>query len=183
MSKKIVGIDIGSYTFDASNNQITLIDCPNLSLENLLIITNVTDGIQIYNFADEALNATISNNVITLEYNTVSMSNSDNLQIFIEDGQTSNDANAITEYIQCLGVCMKRLLDAIKYPAWLDRALNRLRMTTLVESGTITTVTTCSTVSTVSNITNIGGYSATNFIEKTLLNNWNNGIRTRINNA
>ena len=179
MSKKIVGVDIGSYSFDATNKQIILNEIPTLSLENILIITNVTDGIQIYNFADNNLNATISNNIITLEYDTTSMSNSDNIQIFIEDGDVSNDTTSILEYLACLGQCMKRLLTNISYPAWLDRALNRLRVTGILESGTLTTLTTCSTVT---NISNIGGYPAQSIMETSLKNTWMTGVRSKIVN-
>ena len=179
MSKKIVGVDIGSYTFNASLKQITLNDIPSLSLENILIITNVTDGVQIYNFADNNLNATISNNVISLEFDTTSMSNSDSIQIFIEDGDVSTDTTSILEYLTCLGQCMKRLLANISYPAWLDRALNRLRVTGILESGTLTTCTTCSTVS---NISNIGGYPAQYLMETSLKNTWMTGVRSKIVN-
>jgi hypothetical protein len=54
-------------------------------LEQLLVITNVTDNIIIYNFADPSAGGTISNNVLTLNYNTVSMSNTDSLQIFLDN--------------------------------------------------------------------------------------------------
>lgn len=182
MSKKIVGVDIGSYSFDATNKQIILNEIPTLSLENILIITNVTDGIQIYNFADSNLNATVSNNIITLEYDTTSMSNNDNIQIFIEDGDISNDTTTILEYLACIAQCMKRLLTNISYPAWLDRSLNRIRGTFSLESGTLTTLTTCTTCSTVSNISNIGGYPAQYLMETSLKNTWMTGVRSKIVN-
>jgi hypothetical protein len=72
------------YTFNASAKQIRFNTTSVIGLEQLLIITNVTDNIIIYNFADPAAGGTISNNVLTLDYNTVSMSNTDSLQIFID---------------------------------------------------------------------------------------------------
>ena len=59
-------------------------------LRRLLIITNVTDGIIIYNFADAQKGATQSystandETTFTLEHNTSSMSSSDELQIFVD---------------------------------------------------------------------------------------------------
>ena len=42
---------IENYTFDASAKTITILcDC-NFTLDKLLVITNVTDGVIIYNFA------------------------------------------------------------------------------------------------------------------------------------
>ena len=52
MGKKIVGIDVGNYTFDKTNKTITFLSTGTLSLEQILLITNVTDNIIIYNFAD-----------------------------------------------------------------------------------------------------------------------------------
>ena len=73
------------YTFNASAKQITFNTTSVIGLEQLLVITNVTDNIIIYNFADPSAGGTISNNVLTLNYNTVSMSNTDSLQIFLDN--------------------------------------------------------------------------------------------------
>ena len=67
-----------------------------------------------------------------------------------------------------------RLLKKIAFPAWFDPSLNRARMTTLVESGTVTTV------STVSNQTNIGGYTAEQLIRMQTRSAWAAGQRTRL---
>ena len=61
-----------------------------IPLRRLLIITNVTDGIIIYNFADSNKGATQSyssandETTFTLEHNTSAMSSSDELQIFVD---------------------------------------------------------------------------------------------------
>ena len=73
------------YTFNASAKQIRFNTTNVIGLEELLVITNVTDNIIIYNFADPSAGGTISNNVLTLDYNTVSMSNTDSLQIFLDN--------------------------------------------------------------------------------------------------
>lgn len=50
---------------------------------------------------------------------------------------------------------IRDILNALRYPGWFDRSIQRLRGTTLVESGTITTVTT---VTTCTGLTNIDTY-------------------------
>jgi len=91
--KYLVGSDFGSYTFNAAAKTITLSGINtntyrvsiNLTLNQILLITNVTTNVIIYNFTNNALGATsIVNNVITLTYNTTGMNNSDVLQIFID---------------------------------------------------------------------------------------------------
>jgi len=88
MSKKL----IHHYTFNAAAGTVTIEG--STKLERLLLITNVTDNVIIYNFANPALGGTLSYNsateqsTITLTYNTSSMSNTDKLQIFIQDDVT-----------------------------------------------------------------------------------------------
>ncbi len=76
------------YTFNAAAKQITFNTSETISLQQLLIITNVTDNLIIYNFADPNYGGTITNNVLTLTYNTSLMSDSDSLQIFLENQYT-----------------------------------------------------------------------------------------------
>jgi hypothetical protein len=85
MAKKLVY----EYQFNASTRKIKIYD--NVSVKKLLLITNVTDNIILYNFADEAKGAAsvtfdpiTEHTEITLNFDTTSMSDSDQLQIFIE---------------------------------------------------------------------------------------------------
>ena len=86
MAKKLVY----NYTFDASAQTIKITGL--YTLRTLILITNVTDQQIIYNFADSSAGGTVSYNstndetTITLEYNTTSMSDSDELQILADDG-------------------------------------------------------------------------------------------------
>lgn len=81
MAKKLVV----NYSFDASAKQVTLTDYNPVVIERLLLITNVTDNIMIFNFADTTKKGTASTNVITLTYDTTGMDDSDKLQIFYDD--------------------------------------------------------------------------------------------------
>jgi hypothetical protein len=92
---------VSNYTFNAAAKQITLSDYTSVDLESLLLITNVANNTIIYNFAGTGKGATISGNVLTLDYDTTSMSNSDNLQIFLDDGE-SPATNSALETIDLL---------------------------------------------------------------------------------
>lgn len=74
------------YSFSPSTKQVYLSGfTTNITLEQLLLITNVTTNTIIYNFADSAAGGNIVNNVITLSANTTSMAGTDRLQIFLDD--------------------------------------------------------------------------------------------------
>jgi hypothetical protein len=84
------------YTFNAATKQITFNTTDVVSLNQVLIITNVTDNVIIYNFADAAKGGVITNNVLTLTYDTTTMSNSDSLQIFLDlYGTPSTDESVV----------------------------------------------------------------------------------------
>jgi hypothetical protein len=77
-----------TYTFNAASKQITFNTTDVVTLEQLLVITNVTTNRIIYNFADPSAGGSIVNNILTLDYDTTSMSNADKLQIFIDNNAT-----------------------------------------------------------------------------------------------
>ena len=76
---------IHHYTFSASARTVTLTDYVTLVQEGMLVITNVTTGTMIFNFASPALGGTVAGNVLTLTHDTSAMSNSDVLQIWYDD--------------------------------------------------------------------------------------------------
>ncbi len=79
---------ITDYNFVASTKKITFPLETGFTIDGLLLITNVTDNIIIYNFADPLTGASvdISGLIITLTYNTTSMSDTDHLLIYHDDG-------------------------------------------------------------------------------------------------
>ena len=84
------------YTFNAATKQITFDTTDVVSLAQVLVITNVTDNVIIYNFADPAKGGVITNNVLTLTFDTTAMSNSDSLQIFLDlYGTPSTDDSVV----------------------------------------------------------------------------------------
>jgi hypothetical protein len=74
-----------NYSFNAAAKTVTFNTTDVITLEQLLIITNVTTNQIIYNFADPNAGGSIENNVLTLNYDTTSMSSEGRLQIFIDN--------------------------------------------------------------------------------------------------
>lgn len=134
-------IKINNYTFNAASRQITFVDYDSIRLDSVLLVTNVTDNLIIYNFADPVVGGAVSGNVLTLDYNTTTMDNTDSLQIFYDDSAASQSVS-----LDDLCVTLRNILHEISDPSHVDLVLNRLRTTALVESGTITTVSTVTTV-------------------------------------
>jgi hypothetical protein len=82
--KQLLGKDNnGKYYFNPASKTITFFDIV-FTQEQLLTITNTTDGTLIYVFADNTLGGTLDQGILTLTYNTTSMSDTDKLQIYID---------------------------------------------------------------------------------------------------
>jgi hypothetical protein len=77
---------ITNYTFNPTAKTITFNDYSSINLERILLITNVTRNVIIYNFADPNKGGSVSNNVLTLNYDTTGMASTDKLQIFYDEG-------------------------------------------------------------------------------------------------
>lgn len=75
---------VTSYTFNAAAK--TVVSSAFSSLENILLITNVTDNVIIYNFADPSKGGSLSGTTLTLTHDTTSMADADKLQVFVDDG-------------------------------------------------------------------------------------------------
>ncbi len=75
---------ITNYTFDKTAKTVTFTDFATISLNRVLLITNVTANVIIYQFNDVALGGTAATNVLTLTYNTAAMANTDKLQIIYD---------------------------------------------------------------------------------------------------
>ncbi len=74
------------YSFNAAAKTVTFSDYSSISLEGVLLITNITDNVIIYNFSTVGKGGTVTTNVLTLDYDTTGMSDTDDLQIFYDDG-------------------------------------------------------------------------------------------------
>ncbi len=152
---------ITNYVFNKTSKTVTFSDYASIRLDSILLITNVTDNIIIYNFADPLLGGTVLNNVLTLTYNTSSMDDLDKLQIFYEDSdiQPSTEANQetlllLTETLQELSARLQVLAGMANAGAPALRTIPIASVSTAV-TGSVT-ATVASTV--VSSLTNFGTY-------------------------
>ena len=154
---------IKQYKFDPIAKTIQFSD-KNITLDTLLVITNVTDNIIIYNFAAPTKGGIMSDSILTLTCDTSTMSDTDTLQIFadIEDGSQN---------------IMYRILQMLSSPLGYDKSLQRQRGTVLVESGTVTQV---STVATLSNTVLVGGIQAQLLVNGQNVSAWQSCVRNRI---
>ena len=160
---------VTNYSFDKVNKQITFADYNKIELENVLIITNVTSNVIIYNFADNLLGGTVSGNVLTLTYNTASMNDIDDLQIFIDDGQQPTTPADIQqmELINSLRI----MAIAMNSPVYLDKTANQIRAQI---TGALTSLTT------VTNLTNIGSFPGDHLQRMNNMTAWATNVRGRI---
>jgi hypothetical protein len=72
---------IPTYTFSASAKTVTFTDLDSISLERILLITNTTKNVILYNFADPTKGGTVATNVLTLATSTTGMADTDKLNI------------------------------------------------------------------------------------------------------
>jgi hypothetical protein len=76
---------VKNYTFDKTAKTVTFTNYTTVVLERILAVINVTKNIVIYRPDNSAKNGTVSGNVLTLSYDTSTMSNTDKLMILYDD--------------------------------------------------------------------------------------------------
>lgn len=142
-----------NYSFNAASKQVTFNTTSVIGLEDLLLITNVTTNTIIYSFAEPTKGGTITNNVLTLTYNTVGMSNTDKLQIFLDNTL----APASEESIQYL----KKIVQLLT-PSSIQDSAQRQRIAVEVMPTTTVTGTVTSNIGTgtLAGVTALGGVDA-----------------------
>jgi len=152
---------ITNYTFNAAAQTVTFTDYTTISLESVLLVTNVTDNVIVYNFADIGHGGSVSGNILTLAYNTTGMDDTDDLQIFYDDTdvQPSNaelqtTLNSLTGTLQELTARLAVLAGMANAGQPALRVIPIASLSTAV-TGSLTTVTT------VGSLTNIGAVPAT----------------------
>ena len=173
---------IKNYTFNKTAKQVTFTDYVTIDLDSILLVTNVTDNVIVYNFADPLKGGTVATNVLTLIYDTGTMDNADKLQIFYED-ETVVAAQEAT--IQDLYNQMALLLDHLEYGNITDKTKTlRVQLNPdLVHAISIAAAQTLATVTTVGTVTNqarIGDVQAQRQIEALLDTAFINGITNNL---
>ncbi len=85
MPKILVGINRGEYVFNKTAKTITFSNMGDVKLEQIRLVTNVTDNVIIYQFNKPAKGGTLTTNVLTLDYDTSTMDDADILAIDFND--------------------------------------------------------------------------------------------------
>lgn len=83
-----IGIDQGNYSFDASLGTITFSGVTISTIEQIKIVNNVAKGVVIFNPVDPSKLGTLSTNVLTLDADTSTMTNGDELFICVNLGDS-----------------------------------------------------------------------------------------------
>jgi hypothetical protein len=127
---------VDSYTFDPVAKTVTFNEYTTLNHASLLLITNVTVGAMIYNFAKATQVVTITGNVVTLNasVDTTGMSATDDLQIFYEDQAASAASDE--------SVILLRRIAKLLEPMGTQDGANRQRIALDSTSVTLTANTT-----------------------------------------
>lgn len=138
---------VRSYSFNKTAKTVTFSGYTSISLENVLLITNVNTNTIIYNFAASGKGGTVATNVLTLDYDTSSMSDSDTLQIFYDDDRP--DLAALTDNTTNPTVAKIGVFQHVYDGSTWDRAPGTSADGTLVNLGANNDVTvTSGTIST-----------------------------------
>lgn len=112
-------VRVQNYIFNTGSNQITFSDYTQVKLESVLLITNVTSNVIIYNFADPLFGGTVSGNVLTLDYNTSGMNNSDALLIYYDNADIPS-TNAAVEVLQDQNALLRRMVKLLEGQGTVD---------------------------------------------------------------
>ena len=148
---------ITNYSFDPANRQIRLNEYSDITLEGLLLITNVSNSSKpnLYQFNITGNTATVSGNVITLAYNTTSMNALDDLQIFYDDGVSMTDLLTIlTDKLENDDRLLRQIVQLLK-PLGITVTANGRAIVDVGSISSLPTLATVTTVNTVTNLTNL----------------------------
>lgn len=85
---------ITNYTFNKANRTITFEGYTGgITLAQVLLVVNATDGITLYSFADPSKGGSVAGNVLTLDYDTNGMDNADSLLVYYDDPEAKEDVD------------------------------------------------------------------------------------------
>lgn len=170
-----------NYSFNSSAKTITFNEA--ISLEGITTITNLADNVLIYQFNNPSLGATLSSDgkVLTLDFDTTSMSNSDKLQIGygVPSQQALNNASEETlSFLKFILQMLKPL--GIVTGSGSNRLSVDVNAVATSVTASVSTVTTVTTVTTLLNISQVGGVNSFCLMKDASMNTFANLVRSRI---
>lgn len=149
---------VDNYSFNKDSKTVTFSDYASINLAHVLIVVNVTTNQIIYNFANPALGGSVVGNVLTLDFDTTAMANSDVLMIQYDDAAVAPASEQLLEAVF-------DTIEQLSFLNGLKESNNTLRTSlpagTAITSGTLTTLTTLTTLA---NMAAIGGFSSNQIV-------------------
>lgn len=161
------------YVFNPTAKTVTFIGVSPLYLQSIFTIFNVTDGICIYDFGDPLKGGSVANNVLTLTYDTASMSATDSLLVKRDDGNVMGVDIPMRVQEDTVPL-LRRIIKLLEASGNADIA-NRQRIVLDAITGALT-LATVTTVGTVSNVATLAGYDQRQFIDTARVA-YNTGVR------
>lgn len=165
---------IKDYIFDPTNKNVVFNNYDKIDLERVLLITNVTDNVIIYNFANPVAGGrVVNNNILNLQYDTTTMSDTDKLQIFYEvDAAPAKEATQADMYELMYSV-YSAVKDLSALVSTISGGALRVSTTTPVTIAGAVAVSSLPNVS-VTNGVNVSNFGVAN--SNTLIPNLNNAV-------
>ena len=162
---------IKNYEFIPTENSIQFYDYDVIQLNNVLLITNVTENDVLYNFSDKFLGGNVQNNKLILNKDCSPYDANDALQIFYDDDDIHSTLSKQIDIINFLDIMQKQQVQLNNLTETLYDLINRLDFLSAVRgnaadlrvtltASAFTSVGTVTTVGTLTNQTNIGGSNA-----------------------
>ena len=170
------------YIFDPSSRTITFIGLSSLFLSSIYAVFNTTDGICIYDFGDPQKTGYVTNNVLTLSYDTGAMSSTDSLLIKYDDGNILGVDTPMKIQDDNIAL-LRRIVKLLEASANADIG-NRQRIVVDAITGglTLATVSTVSTVTNpvpVGNVATVASYDQRQFQDPSRIA-YNTGVRSQL---
>lgn len=167
-----------SYTFNASTKQISSSLFVGLNQSQILLINNVTRNKIIYDPSVPGTGGSLSNEIMTLSYDTSGYDNQDILQIFLDNGKLPASEDTTQALLDAV-LLLKRIAKNLESLTIID-SQQRQRIT--VDAGTLNTVTTVATVATItnSNVTTLGSVPCFYQLTDWARQSYNDGIRNKL---
>lgn len=176
--KKLLGVDVaGSAVLAPGVGGVGTVTFtgPTLTVNQILLVIDVTRNQIIYNFADASAGvSSFADNVLTLLFNTSSFSSGDVLQAFVDLPESTYPAPVEAGPQSMLSMMLQRILNLMMAPLGYSKDSQRYRATAAIESGTVTTV------STVSYLTNFNTLSSERLVLNQNMAAWAITHRARI---
>jgi len=166
-----------TYQFDASLKTVTCTDFS--AIEKIAIITNLTTGEMIYQFNNPLKSGTLTENTLTLVYDTTTMSDTDELQIIIHGKLPESDTGRILVEDE-VSVLLKAILTTLQMPRNADTWTNSDRVNIVAGWVNINANQTLATLTTLGTIQNFNWQQAHIMSVASEINAWYNGQRSTI---